>query len=88
MNTTSSPLLVIDIKVAKTDTSFLAQCIYLQNGLFLAIVASHLTGIAKSLFLLALNSIDFYNQDRVFFLFEPLPFLILVIRLDGLIDAK
>ena len=54
---------------------------------FLAIVASHLTGIVGGPVLLTFNSIVFCCQGGFFFLFKLLPPLLLVIGLDGLIGT-
>ena len=52
---------------------------------FLAIVASHLTGIAGGLLFFTLNAIVSCCQGRVFFLFELLPLLFFAIGFGGLI---
>ena len=56
-------------------------------ALFLAIVASHLTDIARSPLFFTLNGIFSYCRGGVFFLFEPFPLFLFVIGLGRLIGT-
>ena len=88
LSTISLLSLVTSMEITKINASFLFQYIYLQNSLFLAIVTSYLTSIARGPLFFAFNSIFSYCRDEVYFFLELLLALIFAIRFGKLISVK